>query len=85
VSRDDSDPRRDAIHEKLQELGPHQLEKAAVLTGFVLVCEWMDEDGERWLSKCHSSSLTNWTASGLHHEALYGNWPDGADDDGNEG
>jgi len=80
VSRDDSDPRRDAIHEKLQELGPAGLEKAAVLTGFVVVCEWMDETGEKWLSKCHSASLPIWAADGLHHEALYGKWPSSEDD-----
>lgn len=72
---DESDPRRDAIHERIQELGPPDIDKSAVLVGWVMVCDWMDEDGERWLSKGHSSSIPTWTAEGMHHEALYGDWP----------
>jgi hypothetical protein len=80
---DDSDPRRDEIHAKLQELGPANIEKEAVLVGWVIVCDWMDEDGERWLSKGHSATIPRWTADGMHHEALYGNWPErnSADDE----
>lgn len=85
---DESDPRRDAIHERIQELGPPDMEKHAVLVGWVIVCDWMDEDGERWLSKGqrwlskgHSSSIPTWTAEGMHHEALYGDWPSACEDD----
>lgn len=79
----DSDPQRDAIHERLQETGPIGLAdgKATVLTGWALVAEWMDEDGGKWLGKCHSASLTTWTAAGFHHEALYGDWPPPEDDE----
>jgi hypothetical protein len=81
--RDDSDPQRDAIHERLQETGPIGLDegKAAVLTGWVVVAEWMDEDGGKWLAKCHSASLTTWTAAGFHQEALHGTWPDPKNDE----
>jgi hypothetical protein len=81
--RDDSDPQRDSIHERLQETGPinGQEGKAAVLTAWVVVTEWMDEDGGKWLSKCHSSSLPTWSAAGFHHEALYGDWPTVEDDE----
>lgn len=78
---DESDPRRDSIHERIQELGPPDMEKHAVLVGWVIVCDWMDEDGERWLSKGHSSSIPTWTAEGMHHEALYGDWPSGEEDE----
>ncbi len=81
--RDDSDPQRDAIHERLQESGPIGMEegKSAVLTGWAVVAEWMDEDGGKWLTKCHSASLTTWTAAGFHHEALNGYWPTTEDDE----
>ena len=79
---DKSDERRDAIHALVQELGPAGVDKAAVLTGWSIVCDWMDEDGERWLSKAHSATQPYWVANGYHHEALYGEWPEGdADDD----
>lgn len=77
---DSSDPRRDRIHEVLQELGPEGIDRHAVLVGWVIVTDWMDEDGDRWLSKGHSASIPTWTAEGMHHEALYGNWPSGASD-----
>lgn len=76
---DESDPQRDAVHASLQEIGPADIDGATVLTGWVLVCEWMDESGNKWLSKAHSASVTAWAAAGLHHEALYGDWPDGED------
>lgn len=81
--RDDSDPQRDAIHEALQAIGPVSMdeEKATVLTGWAIVAEWMDESGEKWLTKSHSASLATWTAAGFHHEALFGAWPDAEDED----
>lgn len=79
---DNSDAQRDAIHAALQETGPLNTEdKSAVLSGWVVVTEWMDEDGDRWLAKAHAASLTNWTAAGFHHEALYGEWPEPGEDD----
>lgn len=72
---DMSDARRDAIHEFLQEAGPPEESiPGALLTGWTIVTEWMDTKGNKWLTKGHSASLTNWNADGFHHEALYGNW-----------
>jgi hypothetical protein len=70
----DNDPARDAIHDAIQEHAP--IGSEAVLTGWVLVAEWMDHDGERWLSKAHAASTPAWAANGMHHEALHGQWPD---------
>lgn len=58
----------------LQELGPGGIKDSAVLTGWVLVAEWMDEEGEKWISKGCADNLTTWAANGFLHEALYGNW-----------
>ncbi len=80
----DSDPQLDRIHAVLQEVGPISTEsRAAILTGWCIVAEWMDENGERWLSKARAPSVSEWGASGMHHEALYGDgWGD--DPDGGE-
>lgn len=72
---DAGDAKRDAIHEAIQRNAA--LSDEAILTGWVLVAEWMDHTGERWLSKAHSASTTSWSAGGMHHEALYGDWPSG--------
>lgn len=48
----------------------------ALLTGYVLVAEWMDESGERWLSRIDGppGAVTGWHRDGMLHEALYGEW-----------
>ena len=71
---DDSDPERDAIHEAIQR--NMQRGRDAVLTGWALVAEWIDHDGERWLSQGRAASTPQWTARGMFHEVLYGEWPD---------
>lgn len=77
---DNSDERRDALHGFLQSQGPATDEaKGALLTGWVVVTAWVDTSGERWTTKAHAAELPPWAASGLHHEALYGNWDDAAD------
>lgn len=69
----DTDPWREGIHEAIQANQPRG--RDAILTGWALVAEWMDHDGERWLTKGHSPSVAGWAANGMHHEALYGDWP----------
>ncbi len=71
---DDSDPRRDALHDFLQQQGPVDIDRPAILTGWVVVAEWMDDGGKRWLSRGWSSSKAKWDADGMMHEALYGSW-----------
>jgi hypothetical protein len=75
---DHSDPAREAIHAAIQANAPRG--EDAVLTGWALVAEWMDHDGERWLTKSHAPTVAQWAASGMHHEALYGRWPEPSDD-----
>jgi hypothetical protein len=70
---------RHRIHEVVQGTNDQQDElEDAVLVGWVLVSEWMDPTGERWLSKMSGSNggdsgPTRWTERGYLHEALY-NW-----------
>lgn len=76
---DNGDPARQAVHDAIQQHGA-QSHAGALLTGWALVAEWMDPEGERWLSKAHSPSTSHWAANGMHHEVLYGDWPDPDDE-----
>lgn len=58
---DESDPQRDAVHTLVQE----QFGDGAVLTGWVLVTEWMEPDGARSLGRAYSYSLPEWSAKGM--------------------
>ncbi len=73
---DESDATRDKLHEAIQEAGPEITRPGSLLTGWVLICEWMDDEGERWLSKGHCASTAPWQAEGMLHRGLYGDWPD---------
>lgn len=79
---DDSDERRDQIDALLQELGPADPDRPAILTGWAVVTEWMDDTGDRWIAKAHSASLADWHARGLHHAAIFGDWEQSDDDEG---
>lgn len=81
MSADLSDARRDALHDFMQAQGPEHINGAAVLTGWVVVQEWMDDTGGKWLTKAHAASLATWSAKGFHLEAVHGDWPIGDDDD----
>ena len=50
----------------------------ATVTGWVVVAEWMDSEGVKWLSKnsgdAGGDTLTLWQMKGMLHEALLGDW-----------
>ena len=53
-------------------------EPGAMLTGWVLVAEWVTLDGTKRLTRLRSAPITPWAVSGLLHDALYGGgWEDG--------
>lgn len=54
-------------------------DRGAVVTGWALVVEMMDGDGQRWLAKAHAETTPPWSARGMHFEVLHGDWPDGDD------
>lgn len=80
---DDGDPRRDKTRAFFQELGPIDPDEAgSILTGWVVVQEWMNPAGEKFLTRAWDHSLATWSAKGMMHEVLYGDWPvDDADDE----
>lgn len=75
---DRSDPRRDALHDFLQNQGPpgEEIHQGSLLTGWVLVTAWVDDDGDHWLVKAHAAEIQAWTARGMLHEVLEGEWPE---------
>lgn len=78
---DDSDPRRDHITQAIQHASSlpsgdpdDDLPEGSLVVGWALVVDYMSPDGDRWLSRAHSASLTKWQANGMYHEALHGDW-----------
>lgn len=64
----------DVITTAIQATG-NAIADGALLTGYILVAEWVDPDGQRWLSRGASTGTTSWQRAGWLHEALH-NWPD---------
>jgi hypothetical protein len=76
-----ADGERDAVREAISEAIQRHIPKGrdALLTGWTLVAEWVDHDGDRWLTREQAASTTQWSARGMHHEALNGDWADPED------
>jgi hypothetical protein len=72
-----TDP-RDAIAETL--IAINSRDEPRVLSGFVVVYEWAEMDGKRWLHVLVGSDrssdhyITEWQINGYLHEALNGVW-----------
>lgn len=71
---------RKEIHEAITQArdGPTN---DAVLVSAIVVAEWMDPSGDRWISRIATTNggdetPPSWTCEGLLHHALYGNWTD---------
>lgn len=68
---------RERVHAAIQETNDAQDDlDGAVLTGWVTVCEWMDPDGDRWISFLSGTdggekTPPPWTIRGYLHEALF--------------
>lgn len=71
------------IHQSLQDNAKPEcgdIVGDVVLTGWAIVVEWMDHDGQRFLTRMHQPDGTLWQAKGFWHEALNGDWPAPDDD-----
>ena len=49
--------------------------KEVLLTGWVVVAEWMEAGGDRFISRMLSDGSTPWQAKGYLYEGLNGSWP----------
>ena len=78
--REDLVARKQKIHDAVQESTRSDADLGeAVLIGWVVVAEWMDGDGARWLSRMGSPadpsrSLPAWQSTGYLHYALTEDW-----------
>lgn len=45
--------------------------EGSLLTGWVVVAEFMDPGGEKWISRLSHSGSTRWFSNGLLHYALH--------------
>ncbi len=52
--------------------------KECMIMKFLVVAEWIDNDGIRWLTKYGANGngevLAEWDVKGMAHEALFGSW-----------
>jgi hypothetical protein len=52
-------------------------EPGYMLTGWVLVAEWIGPDDTKHLTRLSSKPITTWAVDGMLHDALYGaDWDD---------
>ncbi len=76
------EPPRKTLHEAIQATADTSEDlSGGVLVGWVMVCEWVDGEGNRWLSDLEGSdggdaALTTWQRQGylfnaLHDEELF--------------
>ena len=65
--------RKARLHESIAQYGA-DIPEGAVLTGWVMVTEWIGESGDRFLARCHADGMTNWAANGFFYDALHGDW-----------
>jgi len=53
-------------------------DKAGIVTAWVVVAEFMDEEGKKFLQRLDSEGMTVWQRNGMLRDALCGdNWDDG--------
>ena len=53
-----------------QEEAGQETPSTGILTGFTIVCEWVGDDGEKWLTYHRKNGQAVWLTRGLHAEAL---------------
>jgi hypothetical protein len=58
------------IKDMLTELASHLDKKGAMCTNFVLVAEWVDSNGDFWLSTHGDEGIPPWRVEGLLSYAL---------------
>ena len=66
------DPGTEALHDAIAAHFPGIREAAdgAVLVGWVVVAEWMDTGGRRWLADTRPPTTSRWAAHGMLLDTL---------------
>lgn len=75
VNAGDEDPDvrqdQDRVAVALQQCNPHSMPEGSLLTGWVVVAEFMDPNGEKWLTRLSHPGSSVWTTDGLLHYGLH--------------
>jgi hypothetical protein len=75
----------DSLADALSEALIPETTDERLLVNYVVVAEWVDMEGQRWLTRhdgdASGTRLPEWTAQGLLHNALHENWGDQDSDD----
>jgi hypothetical protein len=70
----DTKNQREVVTEALTKAGPEQFEGMCI--GWVMVSEWVDTEGKRWLMRLDSNAsnegLASWTRMGYLFDAVFG-------------
>jgi len=67
---------QEVIHEAIQSSTEDSDLAGGLLTGWVLVCEWMNTDGALWMSRLTSDGLPTWRSDGMLEHTKSGSWPE---------
>lgn len=67
MSDEEQSPREAIVQfrDALDNLGKYLHKDGAILTGWALACEWMDADGDVWMSAHIDKDTPPWRAHGL--------------------
>jgi hypothetical protein len=65
----DTDAELEALHSAIQANGDPSL-PGALLSHWIIIAEWVDDEGEPWLSRRSSENMTTWLRRGMLHDAL---------------
>ena len=67
--------RQDQFHHALATIGvPVVDQRPSMLVSWVVMSEWIDEDGHRWLSRMESQGLPDWTIRGMLLAGVDDDW-----------
>lgn len=62
----------EAIRDILNNDRPNAAREGSLVVGWVVVADWVDPDGQRWLSYTKSEGVTEWQAKGMANEVVAG-------------
>lgn len=71
---DDDPTLAEAITRALAENAPTLSGGPAIVTGFVVITEWVDAAGQTWLTCATSPGTPSWRRDGMLHARLH-DWP----------
>ena len=56
-------------------IGEESPKPGSSLCGYVVMAEWQELDGQKFLTRLVGEHTSSWAAKGYLHEGLYSRWP----------